>query len=70
MTVFLILLLIFLISFILALRSMGDFKTPEIIKHVIESKRLKGTIVFFKDEVKRYSSSSSSVGEADDIKLE
>ena len=70
MTITLILTLILLVSFILALRSMKDFQPPDIIKKFVENKKIRGTIVFFTDGIKRYSSSSSSLDDADDINSE
>lgn len=52
--------IIFVISFILAIRSMSDFKLPHEISRLITTKRLKGTIVFLKNKIKHYSDSSSS----------
>lgn len=51
--------IIFVISFILAIRSMSDFDIPKEIKYLLDSKRIKGTIVFFRDKIKHYSSTSS-----------
>ncbi|MFH0773404.1 MAG: hypothetical protein V1922_03785 [bacterium] len=56
-----IIITLFFISLILALRSMKDFHVPEEIQRIINNKKYKGRIVFFKNKkVKHYSSSSSS----------
>jgi len=47
-------------SFILALVSMKDFHIPPEIAKILTMKKIRGTIVFFKDKVEHYSSSSSS----------
>jgi hypothetical protein len=60
MPLYYIFLLIFLISIILAIRSMKDFNTPSEVNNIIREKKSKGTIVFFKKNIKHYSSSSSS----------
>lgn len=54
-----IFILIFIISFFIAFRSMSDFDIPKEIKHFLTSKKIKGTIVFFKGKTKHYSSISS-----------
>lgn len=60
MTIFIII-FIFLISLILAVRSMKDIHIPEEIQRLIHNKKYKGRIVFFKGKkTKHYSSSSSS----------
>ena len=57
----LIIAILFVISLILALRSMKDINIPQEIQRMINNKKYKGRIVFFKDKkVKHYSSSSSS----------
>ena len=53
--------LLFVLSFILALISMRDFHVPEKIAKILLMKKIRGTIVFFKDKVEHYSSSSSSI---------
>lgn len=60
MNIYLIVGIIFIISLILAIRSMKDFGIPKELKVWLNGKRIKGTIVFFKDKIKHYSSSSSS----------
>lgn len=47
--------LIAVLSFILALRSMKDFDSGQAVRRYVRKKK-KGTIVFFKDKVKHYSS--------------
>lgn len=47
-------LLILILSFILALRSMSDFKVPKEIRRIIDSKKIRGTIIFFKGKIKHY----------------
>jgi len=54
-----IFLLILALSFILAFRSMKDFDIPKEIKHLLMSRKIKGTILFLKGKVKHYSSTSS-----------
>lgn len=61
MYMILILASILIVSFVLALRSMGDINIPKEIQKLIQEKRHTGRIVFFKDKkTKHYSSSSSS----------
>ncbi len=55
-----IFLVIAVISFLIALRSMKDFSIPQEIKRLLTNKKIKGTIIFFKNKTKHYSSSSSS----------
>ncbi|PJC79907.1 hypothetical protein CO008_03670 [Candidatus Roizmanbacteria bacterium CG_4_8_14_3_um_filter_36_12] len=50
---------IFIISLILAFRSMNDFDIPKEIKHLLMSRKIRGTILFLKGKVKHYSSTSS-----------
>jgi len=52
--------LIISISILLAYSSMKDFDVPKEVKKRIRSKKIKGTIVFFKDKPRHYSSSSST----------
>ncbi|MCX6732357.1 MAG: hypothetical protein NTV98_02345 [Candidatus Roizmanbacteria bacterium] len=60
MNIFIIIAL-FVLSLILAIRSMKDLNVPQEIHRMINNKKYKGKIVFFKDKkVKHYSSSSSS----------
>ncbi len=47
-------LIIFFISLILAIRSMKDFNIPKEIKYLLDSKKIKGTIIFFKEKIKHY----------------
>ena len=52
---------LFIIAFIMAWRSMKDFHLPEEISKLINSRKIRGSIVFFKDKkVEHYSSKSSS----------
>jgi len=60
MNIYLISILLFLVSFSLAIWSMRDFSIPTEISKLLKIKRLKGTIVFFRDKIEHYSSSSSS----------
>ena len=53
--------LLFVISLIMAIRSMKDLHVPEEIQRRISHKKYRGRIVFFKNKkTKHYSSSSSS----------
>ena len=56
-----ILIIIFLLSLVLAIRSMGDFEIPAAIKKIILGKRARGTILFMKKKIVHYSSGSSSL---------
>ena len=49
-----IILLILILSMVLAFRSMRDFAIPKEIKHLLESRRVKVTIVFLKGRIKHY----------------
>jgi hypothetical protein len=53
-------LILFIISLIAAARSMKDFEVPSEVRSVMNSKQVKGTIVFFKNTITHYSSDSSS----------
>lgn len=44
----------------MALHSMKDFETPKEIARLLTLRKVRGTIVFMKDKVAHYSSSSSS----------
>ncbi len=55
-----ILVILFLVSFVLAWISMKDFHIPKEIRKMLSMRKMKGSIVFFKDKVEHYSSSSSS----------
>ncbi|KKP61378.1 MAG: hypothetical protein UR56_C0014G0011 [Candidatus Roizmanbacteria bacterium GW2011_GWC2_34_23] len=46
--------LILSLSFIVALRSMKDFNVPGEITRIVQGKKLKGKIVFFKNKVVHY----------------
>lgn len=50
---------IFIISFLGAFQSMGDLDFGREIRKFIERRKGRGAIVFFKDGIKHYSSSSS-----------
>ncbi|MGB9707393.1 MAG: hypothetical protein ACPL1D_01430 [Microgenomates group bacterium] len=55
--------IIFIISLVLAWRSMGDFDLPSEVKKLVSSRKIKGTIIFLKNKVifyRHHSSSSSS----------
>ena len=57
----LIIIALFIISLILALRSMKDLDVPDETHRMINNKKYKGRIVFFKNkQTKHYSSSSAS----------
>lgn len=59
--IFLIFVAIFILSFILARRSMKDFGLSKEIKDAIVKQRKRGTIVFFKGKkIQHYSSRFSS----------
>lgn len=46
--------LIFVISFVFALKSMSDFQVPKEIRRFLDIKNIKGSIIFFKDKPKHY----------------
>lgn len=48
------LILIFTFSFILALNSMKDFGVPNEINRLLQGKKVRGKIVFFKNKVVHY----------------
>lgn len=52
--------IILILSFLLALRSMKDFQIPQEIKHFLLTKKIKGTIIFFKNKIVHYRHSSST----------
>ncbi|MEI6532222.1 MAG: hypothetical protein WCO06_00125 [Candidatus Roizmanbacteria bacterium] len=54
----LIILGIFVFSFLMAWRSMSDFGVPEEITKIIQKKKMKGSIIFFRDKVKHYTNRS------------
>lgn len=54
MVVIIILVLILIISFILALRSMRDFSVPREVRELMKINKVKGTILFFKKQIKHY----------------
>ncbi|MEK7633449.1 MAG: hypothetical protein AAB437_01245 [Patescibacteria group bacterium] len=47
-------LLILVLAFILALSSMKDFSVPGEITRIIQGKKIRGKIVFFKNKVVNY----------------
>jgi hypothetical protein len=51
---FLTFIIILIISFILALHSMKDFNIPNEISRLIQSKKVRGKIIFFKNKVVHY----------------
>lgn len=55
-----IFLILFLVSFALALRSMKDFDVPQEIRGVLRNRKVRGTILFLKNKVVHHSSASSS----------
>ncbi|MEK7079141.1 MAG: hypothetical protein AAB929_03655 [Patescibacteria group bacterium] len=55
-----IIIIILAVSLILALFSMKDLGIPKEIARLIAIRKHRGSIVFFKDKVKHYSSSSKS----------
>lgn len=58
---YIILAALFVLSLIMALRSMGDIHVPEEIQKRVRQNKHRGRIVFFKGKTtKHYSSSSSS----------
>lgn len=48
------LILILVLSFIFALRSMKDFNVPSEINNLIQGKKVRGKIVFFKNKIVHY----------------
>lgn len=51
---------LFIVSLILAARSMKDLDVPDEIRKMLMNRKIKGTILFMKDKVTHYSSTSSS----------
>jgi len=51
---FLTFFLILILSFILALSSMKDFSVPVEINRLVQGKKVRGKIVFFKNKVVHY----------------
>ncbi len=47
-------LLILILSFVFALRSMKDFNVPSEINNLIQGKKVRGKIVFFKNKIVHY----------------
>lgn len=52
-----------LLSIFITYKSMDDLETPKEIRNLINKKKAKGTILFFKKKIKHYSSSPSSSSE-------
>ena len=46
--------IIFIVAFVLALRSMKDFSVPAEINRLVQGKKVQGKIVFFKNKVVHY----------------
>ena len=46
--------IIFIVAFVLALRSMKDFNVPAEINRLVQGKKVQGKIVFFKNKVVHY----------------
>ena len=46
--------IIFIVAFVLALRSMKDFSVPAEINRLVQGKKVRGKIVFFKNKVVHY----------------
>ena len=46
--------IILVIAFILALRSMKDFDFSQEIEKLLHQRKMKGTIVFFKDKIEHF----------------
>lgn len=55
-----IFILIFVLSFLLAWRSMEEFYPSEETKEIFKNRRFLGGVIFLKKGVRQYSSSSSS----------
>ncbi|HEX7543165.1 MAG TPA: hypothetical protein VF385_03730 [Patescibacteria group bacterium] len=51
--------LILILAFVLALTSMKDFNVPSEINRLIQGKKVKGKIVFFKDKIVHYRAKQS-----------
>ena len=56
----LVIIILFIISFVFALRSMKDLAFSKELEEVLKKNSMKGVIVFFKDKIVHYSSKSSS----------
>lgn len=50
----LISIVIFIISLVLAAKSMNDLRFPVDIQHLLKRNRIKGSIIFFKKRIKHY----------------
>jgi len=51
---FLIFIIILVLAFIVALTSMKDFNVPYEINRLIQGKKVKGKIIFFKNKIIHY----------------
>jgi len=49
-----IIVIIFIVSFVLSLLSMKDLGFAEELKKILDRKRIRGTIVFFKNKIIHY----------------
>ena len=56
----LIIAILFVVSFLLALRSTADLGFGHVVEGLIERKKVTGSILFLKDKIIHYSASSSS----------
>ncbi len=56
---------IFVLSLTLAIGSMKDFEVPHEVSRIIRSRK-RGSIVFFKDKIRHYSSKFSSSSSSSD----
>lgn len=54
-----------MLSLTLAIRSMKDFEVPREVSRIIRSRK-RGSIVFFKDKIRHYSSKFSSSSTSSD----
>lgn len=59
-----IFIIIFILSFFIALWSMKDFKLPSEFKNFLLTRKIKGTIVFLKDKIIHFHHHSSSFSSA------
>ncbi len=53
------LILILILAFFLALSSMKDFNVPSEINHLIQGKKVRGKIVFFRNKIVHYQTKRS-----------
>ena len=59
MTDWIIITILFIVAFLIALKSTSELDFGSTIEQIIQRKKIKGTIVFFKDKVVHYSPQSS-----------